>query len=97
MNIIKNKQKKTTMTTLQQNTIDRIILRTEKLNGKQKVSVFNIRKGHVILCVGNVKEGQQYNRETIYCNVEINTKGNITKGFFDALRPKEKVEYLYMD
>ena len=85
------------MTTQQQNTIDRIILKIEKLNGKQKVNVFNISKGHVTLFVGNVRECFQYNRETIYCNIEINTKGNITKGFYDALRPKEKVQYFHMD
>ena len=85
------------MTTQQQNTIDRMVARIEKANGKQKVLFFDTRNGHVILYVGNVKDGSQYIRETIYCNVEINTKGNITKGFADALRPKEKVKYLYMD
>ena len=85
------------MTTQQQNTIDRMVARIEKLNGKQKVVSFDILKGHVILYVGNVINRQNYTRETIYCNVEINTKGNITKGFADALRPTEKVQYLYMD
>jgi ABC-type sugar transport system ATPase subunit len=85
------------MTTQQQNTIDRMVARIEKLNGKQKVVSFDIQKGHVILYVGNVINGNQYVRETIYCDVEINTKGNITKGFADALRPKEWVKYLYID
>ena len=85
------------MTAQQQDTVDRMVARIEKANGKQKVVSFDILKGHVILYVGNVINRQNYTRETIYCNVEINTKGNITKGFADALRPKEKVKYLYMD
>ena len=85
------------MTTQQQNTIERIVTRIEKLNGKQQVVSFNISKGHITLYVGNVINGNQYVRETIYCDVEINTKGNITKGFADALRPKEWVKYLYIN
>lgn len=85
------------MTAQQQDTVDRMVARIEKLNGKQKVVFFDILKGHVILYVGNVINRQNYTRETIYCNVEINTKGNITKGFADALRPKEWVKYLYID
>ena len=81
------------MTTQQQNTIERLVTRTEKLNGTQTVVSFDICKGHVTLYIGNVIEGFQHTRETIFCNVEINTKGNITKGFFDALRPKEWVKY----
>ena len=97
MCIIINQLKQNKMTNQQQNTIDRMVARIEKVNGKQKVVSFDIRKGHVTLYVGNVINGQQYIRETIYCDVEINTKGNITKGFFDALRPTEKVQYLYID
>ena len=85
------------MTTQQQNTIDRMVARIEKLNGKQKVVFFEILKGHVTLYVGNVINGNQYVRETIYCDVEINTKGNITKGFADELRPKEWVKYIYIN
>jgi hypothetical protein len=85
------------MTTQQQNTIDRMVARIQKLNGKQKVVFFDILKGHVTLYVGNVINGNQYVRETIYCDVEINTKGNITKGFADELKPKEWVKYLYIN
>lgn len=85
------------MTTQQQNTIERLVTRTQKLNGTQKVVSFDIRKGHITLYIGNVIEGNQYTRETVYCDVEINTKGNITKGFFDALRPKEWVKFHYIN
>ncbi len=81
----------------QKNTVDRIVKRIEKLNGKQKVTVFNIRKGHINLIVYNVRDNVDFIRTTTYCDLDVNTKGNVVKGFLDELRPKENVEYPYMN
>ena len=85
------------MTTQQQNTINRIVARIERANGKQTVSILDIRKGHVVLCVFNVRDNVESIRTTTFCDVEINTKGNITKGFANELTPKQEVKYLYID
>ena len=44
------------MTDLQKNTIDRITKQIERLNGQQTVSILDIRKGHVNLCIFNVRD-----------------------------------------
>ena len=91
------KQNKNAMTTQQKNTIERIVYQIEKVNGKQTVSVLDIRKGHILLNVFNVRDKVDFIRTTTYCDVEINTRGKISKGFADALRPKETVFYPYMN
>ena len=85
------------MTTQQKNTIERMVSQIEKANGKQTVSVIDIRKGHIILNVFNVRDKVDFIRTTTYCDVEINTKGKITKGFSDVLRPQETVVYPYIN
>jgi hypothetical protein len=91
-----NETKTTIMTTQQKNTIQRMVSQIEKANGKQTVSVLDIRKGHVTLTIFNVRDKVDFIRTTTYCNVEINTQGKITKGFADSLRPQETVIYPYM-
>jgi len=84
------------MTTQQKNTVERIAKQIEKANGSQFVSVHNIRKGHIALYIGKTIDNVHSIRTTIFCDIEINTKGNVVEGFFDVLRPKTKVEYPYL-
>jgi hypothetical protein len=83
------------MTTQQSNAISRIVARVERLNGKQTVSVHNILKGHIALLVFNVDDKVDVVRTTIYCDIEINTKGNIIKGFSNEYNPKIETKYPY--
>lgn len=85
------------MTREQKDTIERITFKVQKFWGKQNISIHNIKKNHISLCVFNVKDKVDVITTTTFCDVEINTKGNITKGFFDNLRPKESKKYPYMN
>ena len=85
------------MTTEQKNTVSRFVKINERVNGKMNVSVHNIRKGHISLVIDNVRDRVDFIRTTTYCDVEINTKGKVVKGFFDELRPKETTVYPYMN
>ncbi len=85
------------MTDLQRNTIDRVTKQVERLNGKQTVSVLDIRKGHVILNIFNVRDLTDVVTTTTYVDVEINTKGNITKGFSNLYAPQVTKVYPYMN
>jgi|TARA_R110001632_G_scaffold40856_1_gene102521 hypothetical protein len=87
----------TKLTELQKNTIGQLQGVIERLNGKQTVSVHNIRKGHILLFIGNTKDSVDWIRTKTYADVQINTKGNIVKGYFNKLSPKETVVYPYMD
>jgi c-di-GMP-binding flagellar brake protein YcgR len=81
------------MTPLQQSTVNRLTKMVERANGKQNVTVFDISKGHIIISIGNKRETTYATTKTTYVDVEVNTKGNITKGFVDTLRPKVKTTY----
>jgi len=85
------------MTDLQKNTIDRVTKQVERLNGQQNVSVLDIRKGHVILNIFNVRDLTDVVTTTTYVDVEVNTKGNITKGFCNPYEPKVEKSYPYMN
>ena len=85
------------MTDLQKNTIDRITKQVERLNGKQTVSTFNIRKGHINLCIFNVRDLTDVVTTTTYADVDINTKGNAVKGFLNQYEPKVENVYPYMN
>lgn len=85
------------MTNSQKNAIDQITKRIEKWNGSQTVSVYNVRKGHVLLWIGNVKDNTDFIRTTTFCDIQINTKGNKVKGFLNYLTPKTKTKCPYMD
>ena len=85
------------MTDLQKNTIDRVTKQIERLNGKQTISVVNIRKNHVILNIFNVRDLTDVVTTTTYTDVEINTKGSITKGFCNPYEPKVVKVYPYMN
>ena len=85
------------MTDLQKNTIDRITKQVERLNGKQTVSVLNVRKSHINLCIFNVRDLTDVVTTTTYVDVDVNTKGNIVKGFCDQYRPKTETVYPYMN
>ena len=85
------------MTTQQTNTIDRIVKRIEKLNNTQTVSVHELRKGHVSLLVFNVRDKVDFITTLTFCDVEINTKGNITKGFANEFTPKRETKYPYIN
>ena len=84
------------MTPNQKDTISRIVKRIERANGKQTVSVHNILNGHITLFVGNVVDRTDFIRTTTYASCDINTKGNIVKGYADYLRPKIETKYPYM-
>tara|TARA_R100000541_G_scaffold8141_1_gene15751 strand:+ start:240 stop:497 length:258 start_codon:yes stop_codon:yes gene_type:complete len=85
------------MTVSQKNTIDRITKRVERLNGNQTISVHNIVKGHVSLCIFNVRDLTDVITTTTFIDVEINTKGNVTKGFANEYTPKVETVYPYMN
>ena len=85
------------MTDLQKNTIDRITKQVERLNGKQTVSIFDIKKGHVVLSIFNVRDLTDVVTTTTYVDIEINTKGNITKGFSNPYAPQVTKVYPYMN
>ena len=85
------------MTNSQKNTIDRITNQVERLNGKQTVSVLNIRKGHVSLTIFNVRDLTDVVTTTTFVDVDINTKGNIVKGFANQYQPKVETVYPYMN
>lgn len=87
------------MTELQKATVEQLKYRVFKLNENQNVSVHNIRRGHICLFIGNTREalGGDVITTTTFVDVEINTKGNITKGYCDFYTPKVKKEYPYMN
>ena len=85
------------MTDLQKNTIDRITKQVERLNGKQTVSVLNLGKGHVNLCIFNVRDLTDVITTTTYADVDINTKGKFVKGFANPYEPKIEKDYPYMN
>jgi hypothetical protein len=89
--------KLTSVTPQQKSTIKRIVSTIERANGKQTISVLNIRKGHIVLLVFNVRDKIESITTTTYCDVEINTKGNVTKGFYNYLTPKVETKYPYME
>jgi hypothetical protein len=89
--------KLTSVTPQQKSTIKRIVSTIERANGKQTISVLNIRKGHIVLLVFNVRDKVESITTTTYCDVEINTKGNVTKGFYNYLTPKVETKYPYME
>jgi hypothetical protein len=85
------------MTDLQKNTIDRITKQVERLNGKQTVSISDIRRGHVNLCIFNVRDLTDVITTSTYVDLDINTRGNIVKGFANAYEPKVEKDYPYMN
>jgi hypothetical protein len=85
------------MTNAQKNTVDTLTKLVEKLNGKQTINTGDLRKGHIYLTIYNKIDKCDWIRTTTYADVEINTKGNVTKGFFNQYQPKEEVIYPYMD
>jgi len=87
------------MTELQKATVEQLKHRVFKLNKNQNVSVHNIRRGHICLFIGNTREtlGGDVITTNTFVDVEINTKGNITKGYCDFYTPKVKKEYPYMN
>ena len=85
------------MTNSQKNTIDRITKQVERLNGKQTVSVLNLRKGHVSLTIFNVRDLTHVITTTTFVDVDINTKGNVVKGFSNPYQAKIEKSYPYMN
>lgn len=85
------------MTDLQRNTVDRLTKQIERLNGSQTVSVLDIRKGHIILNIFNVRDLTDVVTTTTYADIEINTKGKVTKGFCNPYEPKVNKVYPYMN
>jgi len=84
------------MTKNQKSTVNSITTLVKKYNNtewnKMKVSMLYLyKKGHISLSIGQYKEFVgKYSVEvrTTFVDVEINTKGNITKGFVEPLTPK---------
>ncbi len=85
------------MTDLQKNTIDRITKQVERLNGKQTVSALSIRKGHINLSIFNVRDLTDVITTSTYVDLDINTKGNVVKGFANPYEPKVEKVYPYMN
>jgi len=85
------------MTDLQKNTVNRITKQVEKLNGKQKVSVSNIRKGHINLCIFNVRDLTDVVTTTTFVDMDINTKGKSVKGFANPYEAKVEKVFPYMN
>jgi hypothetical protein len=87
------------MTQSQKNTIDRLTTIVEKINGKQTVSVHDIRKSHILLSIGNIRKtlGGDVVTTTEFVNVDINTKGKVVKGYVKELRPNVTTIYPYFN
>ena len=85
------------MTDLQRNTIDRITKQVEKLNGKQTISVSNIRQGHINLCIFNVRDLTDVVTTTTFVDMDINTKGKSVKGFANPYEAKVETVFPYMN
>jgi len=83
------------MTTKQQDTVSRLTKIVERLNGKQTVSVNDIRKGHISLTIFNVRDKVDFIRTTTFVDVDINTNGRVVKGFINEYSPKESTVYPY--
>ena len=85
------------MTDLQKNTVDRITKQVERLNGKQTVSVSNIRKGHINLCIFNVRDLTDVVTTTTFVDMDINTRGKSVKGFANPYEAKVETVFPYMN
>ena len=86
------------MTTSQENAIERITRKVERLNGNRTLRIgYNLRKGHVLLNIFNVRDLIDTVTTTTFVDVEINTKGNITKGFANEYEPKVEKIYPYLN
>ena len=84
------------MTTEQKNTIDVITNQIERANGKVSVKHYEIRGGRVALSIFTTIDRTDWIRTETYCDVEINAKGMVVKGFWDKLTPKVETIYPYM-
>lgn len=84
-------------TKLQQSTISQLKCIVERLNGKQTVSIYRIRKGHVALGIFNRRDSGDAIITQEFVKVDINTKGNIVNGFVKEYSPKETVVYPYIN
>jgi hypothetical protein len=84
------------MNTAQKNTVDVLTQLIEKLNGEQTIDTGYLRNGHIYLTIFNKVDNCNSIRTITFADVEINTKGNITKGFFNQYQPKEETVYPYM-
>tara|TARA_R110001632_G_scaffold27006_5_gene72758 strand:- start:6033 stop:6347 length:315 start_codon:yes stop_codon:yes gene_type:complete len=87
------------MTQSQKNTIDRLTIIVEKINGKQTVSFHDIRKSHILLSIFNIRKtlGGAVVTTTEFVNVDINTKGKVVKGYVKELRPNVTTVYPYFN
>ena len=87
------------MTQSQKNTIDRLTIIVEKINGKQTISVQDIRKSNILLRIFNVRKtlGGDVITTTEFVNVDINTKGKVVKGYVKELRPNVTTIYPYFN
>ena len=85
------------LTELQESTIYQIQGLVERLNGKQNLSVVNIRKGHISVFMGNTRDTDFCTTTQTYVDLELNTKGNIVKGFFNQYTPKETKKFYHED
>lgn len=84
------------MTSQQKTTIEQITKRIEKLNGSVKVGVSNLSQTkHYFLYITQTHLNYGICEITkIFCDVQINTKGNIVKGNWDMYSPiKTKKEF----
>ncbi len=88
MRIITNKNTNR-MTIQQETTIDQITKRIEKLNGTTNVGVSKLAQTkHYFLYI--TKKRVNYGVceiTTVFCDIQINTKGNIVKGKWDCYNP----------
>jgi hypothetical protein len=85
------------MTTKQKDTVSRLTKVVERLNGKQTVSVNELRKGHISLDIFNVRDKVDFIRTTTFVSVDINTNGKVVKGFVNEYSPKEKTVFPYIN
>ena len=85
------------MTSEQKNTIEQIKIRIEKLNDFTKSSVTQLsRTKHLFLYITRERTNYGVSKNTeIFCNVQINSKGNIVKGKWNQYQALETKKEFY--
>lgn len=84
------------MTPAQISTVNSITERVKKLNKNVIVGTSALNsKGHYFLCISNIRNGEVAKTTTIFCDVLLNTKGNIVSGKWNQYTPIKETKEFY--
>ena len=85
------------MTTQQQNTVNQIENLISRMNSNITFGTLNLRKGHIVMTAIRKRTNAVADITEIFCDIDINTKGNIVKGKWNKLQPIEKTtDYFHL-